>query len=108
MARARTRAEEPDDDDDEEVDEGARDYALARIGGAIAAAQNAVTALTEAAHGFVDPSADKKGKERKEALEAALESLGLASRATELAQGALEEMDDEELETSETDVAEED
>jgi hypothetical protein len=67
------------------VDAFARDFVMARLAAARAAAQEMVEAVDDTLQLFIDPSEDEDGKDRKEAIEAALESAGCATRALECA-----------------------
>jgi len=94
--------------DDDSDATGARDYVMARIGASRAAAQSAIVALDEAMNLFVDPEDDRKGKERRELIDTALEALGASSRALEAAEEELDAIDPEEGEPWDDDVDEDD
>lgn len=72
-----------------------RDYVMARLAAARAQASSALADLDDAIGHFVDPEDDcRDGDLRSAAMEAALESLGCASRCIEAAQ---EVWDDDDL-----------
>ncbi len=83
-----------------------RDFVMARIAAAIASAQSGIDALLEAALHFADPDDDRQGKKRKELLDDADESLGIASRAVQAAQAGIDDCSKEDLVTGEPDVDE--
>lgn len=60
-----------------------RDFVMARVAACRASLQTAIDELDEAMGHFVDPSEDEDGDERTEALEAATESIGSATRSLE-------------------------
>lgn len=69
----------------EEAAEAARDYVMARLGAAVAALDAAKFECMEALTHFITPSDDRRATKRKDAIDAALESAGIASRALEAA-----------------------
>lgn len=71
----------------------ARDYVMARTGAAIAAIDGAKIGLLDALTLFVDPSSDRTGKKRREALDAAIETLGIATRSLEDAMDVIDDAD---------------
>lgn len=82
---------------DEEIDdEGAmlRDYVMARGAAAIAALERAKEDVIQAMALFITPSEDKKGKERAECIDAAIESASIATRALEDAQRQINDADE--------------
>lgn len=90
--------DEWDDDDEEEEDEEAeaeavRDFVMARLGAAAASLTAARNAVDTALECFVNPDSDAKGKERREAIEEALEGAGAAARALEAANEEIGEVD---------------
>lgn len=85
-----------DEDDDEALI--ARDYVLARAAVALAALDSAKAEIIEMTSLFVTPDDDKKGKARREALDNAIESASIATRALE---DAMENFSDADLEAPE-------
>ena len=79
-------AEAPDID----VTPGVRDYFMARVAAARAAAQGIVESCDEIIALCIDPDEDRKGRDRKESLEEALDAAGAVSRALECADAALD------------------
>jgi hypothetical protein len=96
--------------DEEEAEEAsrARDFVMARLAAARASAQASINMIDDAMHLFVNPVDDKKGDDRKEMLDAALEEMGSASRALEAAEERYEEIDPTEEEPWEEDGEEDD
>lgn len=78
--------------------DGDRDYVMARLAAARSCAQEAIEAIDEAVALFVSPDEDKKGKERDELIDSALEATGRASRALEFAVDAYGDVDPSEPE----------
>lgn len=76
----------------------ARDYIMARLGAAAGSLAAATAAVNEALVLFVEPADDKKGKERDELCDAALEAASAACRALE---DAAEHFEDADMEASE-------
>lgn len=86
--------EDDDDDEDEDVEaEAVRDFVMARLGAAAASLTAARNAVDTALECFVNPDSDAKGKERREAIEEALEGAGAAARALEAANEEIENVD---------------
>lgn len=85
-----------------------RDFVMARLVAARAQAQSAIDAIDDAVTAFVEPESDEDGKERAELVEAALESLGAATRALESAEEALPAVDNAECEPWDEDSDDED
>ncbi len=85
-----------------------RDFVMARMAAARAAAQSAITAIDDALNLFVNPDQDRKGKERTEMVGEALEALGCACRALEMGEAALDQVDMEEPEPWDEDDDEDD
>jgi hypothetical protein len=86
----------------------ARDFVMARLFAARAAAQSALTALDEAAMLFLDPTdEDEKGTKRKDLLEDADASLGVAAQGVQAAMEAFPEIDAREAEDLDGDPDEE-
>lgn len=83
-----------------------RDFVMARVAAARLSSQAAQDAMDELIGLFLTPEDDPKGKKRKEALGAALEQLGYATRAMESAEDALPHVDNDEGEPGEDDDAE--
>lgn len=91
------REPEPtDENDDNEF--SARDFVMARLAAARAAAQAAIEDIDASLNLFIDVEEDKKAKEREELLGSALESIGCATRALESAEEMMGEVDPEECE----------
>ncbi|HEY4266778.1 MAG TPA: hypothetical protein VGM94_01170 [Galbitalea sp.] len=80
-----------------------RDFVMARLAAARASAQAAIDAIDECIAIFVNPDDDKAGKERAELVDAALESVGAASRALESAESTFDQADMKECEPWEDD-----
>lgn len=78
---------------DDTVGLEARDYVMARLGGALGSLAAATEAVVGALTLFVNPGEDHRGKERKELLEAALEAAGAATRGIEDCDGMIGEAD---------------
>ncbi len=91
-----------------ELEATPRDFVMARLAAGRAAAQASIEAIDEALNLFVDPDQDKKGKERKELVESALESMGCASRALESAEETIDQADMAEYEPWDEDEGEDD
>jgi hypothetical protein len=81
-----------------ELDPSARDFVMARLAAGRAAAQTAITAMDEVLNLFVNPDQDKRGKEREELIGEALEALGCACRATEMAEATFDQVELDECE----------
>jgi len=92
MPRTKHKEPEPDVREEDELDD-VRDFVMARLAAGRALAAEAVKECDEALALFVNPSEDAKGKDRKEAVASALETLGSASRAIEAAEEALPDVD---------------
>ncbi len=88
------------------VDESPRDFVMARLAAARSHAAAAVEAIDDAIMHWTDPSEDDDGTQRKEALEAALDELGSATRSAECAEETAEHADICESEPWEGDDAE--
>jgi hypothetical protein len=98
MARARKQPEPVEEATEEQEEEAlaARDFVMARLLAARAAAADAIAAIDEAALLFVDTGDDATGKKRKQLVDEALESAGILCRALESAEdGVLEGYDTE-------------
>lgn len=87
---------EPEPQEDNEF--SARDFVMARLAAARAAAQAAIEDIDASLNLFIDVEEDKKAKEREELLGSALESIGCATRALESAEEMMGEVDPEECE----------
>lgn len=85
-----------------------RDFVMARLAAARASAQAAIDAIDECIAIFVNPDDDKAGKERAELVDAALESVGAASRALESAESTFDQADMKECEPWEENEDDED
>lgn len=81
-----------------------RDYVLARLAVARVSAMAAIESIDDCTALFVDPEDDEDGAQRKEALEAALEQLGCATRAAEAAEEAFDGADMAEVEPWDADA----
>lgn len=88
-----------------EVDATSRDYVMARLAAARASATALIESVDECLNLFVDPDEDDKGKERKELVDAALESAGCTTRALESAEEMLPHVDMKEVEPWDRDFA---
>lgn len=88
--KSRNHADHPEEI---EVDPTERDFVMARLAAARAAAQQAVNAIDESLHFFINPDDDKKGKKRKEMVDEALEAMGVATRSLEMAEITIDEID---------------
>lgn len=91
-----------------ELDVSARDYVMARLSAARSAAASAIDAIDDAIGIFVEPDDDEDGSERKELVDAALEHIGVATRALETADEILPQVDNAECEPWDEDGDEED
>lgn len=92
--KVRNHADHPEDDTEEvEIEPTERDFVMARLAAARAAAQQAVNAIDESLHFFINPDDDKKGKKRKEMIDEALEAMGVATRSLEMAEVTVDEID---------------
>ena len=91
-----------------ELEATPRDFVMARLAAARAAAQATIEAIDDALNFFIDPDEDKKGKERKELVGSALESVGCATRALESAEETIDQVDMAEVEPWEDDEEDED
>lgn len=90
MARARKRPEpEPEDDGGVVVN----DFVMARLASALASLKASESAVLDALALFNNPDDDDKGKERKELVATALETVGCATRALEAADETIEDVD---------------
>lgn len=76
-----------------EIEASPRDYVMARLAAGRSSAQAAVDAIDVAISHFAMPDDDQKGKERRECVSEALESLGAATRALECAEEVLDSAD---------------
>jgi hypothetical protein len=85
--------EDEDDDDDEDDDFSPRDFVMARLAAARNALQASIESIDESLALYVNPDDDAKGKERKELLDTAVESVGVASRCLEAAEETIGEVD---------------
>jgi hypothetical protein len=83
---------------DVEIDPSDRDFVMARLLAARASATAAIAAIDDAGQLFVNPDQDKKGKERTELVGEALEALGAATRAVEMAEQTIHQVDFQECE----------
>lgn len=96
MAR-RKREREPEPlpivPEDETDGERNRDYVMARVSGARNALAAAIESLDEVTALFMNPDDDKDGKDRKDALDAAVEEVGVATRALESAEEFITNVD---------------
>jgi len=81
-----------------EIDASPRDFVMARLAAGRAASQSAITAIDEVLNLFVNPDQDKRGKEREEMIAEALEALGCACRAVEMAEATFDQVDLDECE----------
>jgi len=77
----------------DELDVTSRDYVMARLLAARASFQASIDAIDECAALFVNPDDDKKGDERKELIDSALEAAGAGSRALESAEETFDQID---------------
>lgn len=77
----------------EEIEITDRDFVMARVAAGMTSAQAAIDAMHEFIALCVNPEDDKRGKTRRDALELALESLGVAVHALECAEENAPEMD---------------
>lgn len=77
------------------VDKGdrARDYVMARAAGVLAALDSSKNAVLESLQLFISPGDDKKGDERKELLDGALEAASCAVRGLEDIETKIEDVD---------------
>lgn len=75
---------------DIDVAPSVRDYFMARVAAARLSAQSIVDSCDEIIALCLDPDEDRKGRERNEAVEEALDAAGAVSRALECADAALE------------------
>lgn len=75
-----------------------RDYVMARLAAARSTLADALAAVDESIELFTNPDEDKSGKKRTDALDAALEAAGAASRALEAADEVMPEVDFKERE----------
>jgi hypothetical protein len=101
--RKRARSEEIATDLTGEIEDeaaGLRDYVMARGAAAIAAFERAKEDVIQAMALFITPTEDKKGKERMDALDAAIESGSIGTRALEDAVARLNEADEDVLKTA--------
>jgi hypothetical protein len=94
-AKRKTKLKEPPES---EIDASPRDFVMARLAAGRAAAQSAITAMDDVLNLFVNPDQDKRGKEREEGIGEALEALGCACRAVEMAEATFDEVDLDECE----------
>ena len=76
-----------------EIDPSERDFVMARLGSARASAQAAIDAIDEVLNLFNNPDEDKKGKERTELVTDALEAIGASTRALEMAESTMDQVD---------------
>jgi hypothetical protein len=79
--------------EDETDGERNRDYVMARISGSRNALAAAIESLDEVTALFMNPDDDANGKDRKDALDAAVEELGVATRALEAAEKFMSNVD---------------
>lgn len=82
-----------EEDDEDELEITDRDFVMARVAAARAALSDAITMLDEFQSLCINPDNDKRGKQRKEYLDDALEAVGLGTRSLELAHENVTEMD---------------
>lgn len=75
-----------------------RDYVMARGAAAIASLESARNDVVEAMNLFITPADDKRGKERRECLDSAIESASIATRALE---DAMDKIGDADLDAGE-------
>lgn len=80
------------------IEASPRDFVMARIAAGRAAAQSAIEAIDDALNLFVNPDQDRRGKARSELIGEALEALGCACRAVEMAEATLDQADMRECE----------
>lgn len=106
MPKAKRKARE--ERDQFEIDPSPRDFVMARIAAGRAAAQSAVAAIDDLLNLFVNPDDDKRGKERVELLGEALEALGCACRAVEMAEATIDQIEFTECEPWDEGASEED
>lgn len=107
MPRVRdVRPEIDEDEDEDDLEIAVRDYFMARLAAGRSAAQDALAAIDEAIALCTVPEEDASGKKRAEAVDTALEALGVASRAVEKAEDVRDEVDPEEGEPEDDDEAE--
>lgn len=66
---------------------------MARLGGAMASLDAAREAVSAALATFVNPTDDPRGRERKEAIQTALDAAGAATRGLEDAAEAIKDAD---------------
>lgn len=88
----KTRSDELEDEANDEA-LAARDYVMARLGGAIASLDAAREATSAVLALFVNPDEDNRGKDRKELLDDAQEAVGAASRGIDAAVEEIDEVD---------------
>ncbi len=81
-----------------EVEVTSRDFVMARLAAARAAARSAIDAIDDAITLFLEPEDDEDASDRKELVEAALEHVGAATRALESAEEMLPQVDPVECE----------
>lgn len=84
-----------------------RDFVLARIAVARSLFTSALEALDACTAAFLFPEEDRKGAERKETLDLALDLSGDASRTIESAQGTMSRFMKGDFEEGEEDIDEE-
>lgn len=77
----------------DEIEVTDRDFVMARLAAGRTAAHDACRAIDEALGLFLAPDEDNKGKERTECIATALEALGVATRAMEIAEENADEYD---------------
>ena len=80
-----------------------RDFVMARLAAARQHLQSSIEAVDGCVSLFLFTSEDKKGTDRREALDIASDTAGEASRAIEMAQSMFETLNKEELSEEEAD-----
>lgn len=108
MPRAPKKDDPPPRGYTDEIEVTDRDFVMARIGAARAAASDALSMLDEAMSLMVNPHDDEKGKKRKANVKDALEALGVATSSLELAEANIDEYDPTEEEPGDEDEDEDD
>ncbi len=75
-----------------------RDFVMARLLAARQLLAQSIAAIDEATDNFIDVEDDPKAKDRRELIETALETTGMASRALESAESVMPDVDPAEIE----------
>lgn len=86
-----------------EFDPDARDFVMARLAAARVSAAAAIMAIDETIVMFVDVEEDEDGADRTDAIAAALEEAGRATRALEAAEERMSKVDPQDCEPWDTD-----